>query len=81
MNTEKTSLENEKQPSCLGAVISCFDSLFESIKVVSILWAFIVMLFGGIVIAPLLSIIKYIINIYVRYYDWLFDWYVSKNSL
>lgn len=25
MNTEKTSLENEKQPSCLGAVISRFS--------------------------------------------------------
>jgi hypothetical protein len=25
MNTEKTSLENESQPSCLGAVISRFS--------------------------------------------------------
>jgi hypothetical protein len=24
MNTNKTSLENENQPSCLGAVSSCF---------------------------------------------------------
>lgn len=26
MSTEKTSLEHESQPSCLGAVISRFDS-------------------------------------------------------
>lgn len=26
MNTEKTSLENERQPSCLGDVISSFNS-------------------------------------------------------
>ena len=26
MNTEKTSLENERQPSCLGDVISRFNS-------------------------------------------------------
>lgn len=26
MNTDKTSLENESQPSCLGAVISRFNS-------------------------------------------------------
>ena len=29
MNTEKTSLENEIQPSCLGAVISRFNSTVE----------------------------------------------------
>jgi len=27
MNTEKTSIENESQPSCLGAVISRFSQL------------------------------------------------------
>lgn len=27
MNTDKTSLENENQPSCLGAVISRFSQL------------------------------------------------------
>lgn len=29
MNTEKTSLENESQPSCLGAVIRSFPSNVE----------------------------------------------------
>lgn len=29
MNTDKTSLENENQPSCLGAVISRFNSTVE----------------------------------------------------
>lgn len=29
MSTEKTSLENESQPSCLGAVISRFSSTVE----------------------------------------------------
>ena len=29
MNTDKTSLENEKQPSCLGAVIRSFSSTVE----------------------------------------------------
>jgi hypothetical protein len=29
MNTEKTSLENETKPSCLGAVISRFYAVFS----------------------------------------------------
>jgi hypothetical protein len=32
MNTDKTSLENESQPSCLGAVISCKYKFMEKCK-------------------------------------------------
>lgn len=36
MNTEKTSLENEKQPSCLCAVISSFNTKSKRmVKVIS----------------------------------------------
>jgi hypothetical protein len=36
MNTEKTSLENESQPSCLGAVISSFNTKSKRmVKVIS----------------------------------------------
>jgi hypothetical protein len=36
MNTEKTSLENESQPSCLGAVISRFSLWWiRTFKVIS----------------------------------------------
>lgn len=33
MNTDKTSLENERQPSCLGAVSGSLPSLDDATKV------------------------------------------------
>jgi len=41
MNTDKTSLENESQPSCLGAVISRFIYLItnETDEIVESAWS------------------------------------------
>jgi hypothetical protein len=81
MNNEKLSNEELNPPLRKTAVISCFISLKDSIEVVFTIFAFIGLLFLGVIIAPLLSAIKFVIKSYSKYYEWLFDWYVSKNSL
>jgi len=81
MNKEQNTIESQQPAFLQGAVISCFISLKESTIVSLTIFAFIGLLFLGVIIAPLLSVIKFAIKSYSKYYEWLFDWYVSKNSL
>jgi hypothetical protein len=63
------------------AVISCLYYLWDSVRVVTVVFAFIFLLFTGVVVAPMLAVAKWVYNVYCKYYDWLFDWYVSQDSL
>lgn len=59
---------------------STFISFKESIEAVLVTSTFAGVFFLGAVIAQLLSVIKFAIKSYSEYYNWLFDWHVSKNS-
>lgn len=50
------------------------DELLDSLKVLAKIYAFLFLLFSGVIIAPILSIAKLIFNAYYKFYYWLFDW-------
>ena len=63
----------------LGVISRFFLLFLESTKVVTIMFAFIFLFFFGLIIAPIVWMIKWILNVWGKYYNWLFDWYVSNG--
>lgn len=78
MNEAKNTQESTKKVWNMAAVVNFFSELYESIQVVTIIYAFICLLLFGLIIAPVVAIAKWAFGAYSKYYDWLFDWYTSK---
>ena len=80
MNEAKNIQESTKKAWSIAIVISrFFSSLLESVKVTTMIFVFIFLFFFGWIIAPIVGILKWIWNVWGKYYNWLGDWAVSNG--